>query len=170
MDEAYYEFCGQTMAPLVREHDNLVVLRTLSKWAGLAGLRIGYGIMSPTVVSHIMDIKSPYNVNVAAEAALLASLEDAPALMENVSKIVSERDRMFSMLEEISGVTVWPSQGNFILCQFAPGRSQGIFEGLSNRGIFVRDFGSERLQDCFRVAVGTPDQTDAFIGALKELI
>ncbi|MCI0440190.1 MAG: histidinol-phosphate transaminase [Chloroflexi bacterium] len=170
VDEAYYEFCGQTMAPLVQEHENLVVLRTMSKWAGLAGLRIGYGIMSPSLVGHLMDIKSPYNVNVAAEAALLASLDDAPALMENVRKIVSERERMFALLRDIPGVTVWPSSGNYILCQLAPGRAQDVFKGLASRGIFVRSFGSERLRDCFRVAVGTPEQTDAFISALREIV
>ena len=167
VDEAYYEFCDQTVAGLVEDHENLVVLRTMSKWAGLAGLRIGYGIMSPRLVQHIIDIKSPYNVSVAAEAALLASLEDAPALLDNVKKIIAERERMFSALEAVPGVTPWPSYGNFILCQFAPGRAQEVYEGLAMRGIFVRSFDSERLRDCFRVAVGTPDQTDAFIEALS---
>jgi histidinol-phosphate aminotransferase len=170
VDEAYYEFCNQSAAGMVPDYENLVVLRTLSKWAGLAGLRIGYGIMSPRLVQHMIDIKSPYNVNVAAEAALLASLEDAPALLDNVNKIVEERERMFALLKDIPGVTTWPSSGNFILLQFAPGRAQHIFEELARRGIFVRNFRSTRLQDCFRVAVGTPDQTDAFIAALKEIV
>jgi len=170
VDEAYYEFCGQTVAGLAPDHENLVVLRTLSKWAGLAGLRIGYGIMSPRLVQHVIDIKSPYNVNVAAEAALLASLEDAPALLEKVDLIVQERERMFSLLTAISGVKPWPSFGNFILCQFAPRRASEVYEALAMRGIFVRDFPSERLRDCFRVAVGTPAQTDAFIGAMREIV
>ena len=169
VDEAYYEFCNQTSAGLVEDHENLVVLRTMSKWAGLAGLRIGYGIMSPGLVQHIIDIKSPYNVNVAAEAALVASLEDAEALLDNVQLIVDERVRMFSALEKMPGVTPWPSAGNFVLCQFAPGRAKEIYDGLASRGIFVRDFNSERLRDCFRVAVGTPDQTDAFLTAMREL-
>ena len=170
VDEAYYEFSKQTVAGLTPDYDNLVVLRTMSKWAGLAGLRIGYGIMSPSLVQHIIDIKSPYNVNVAAEAALLASLEDAPALLDNVNLIMEESKRMFSLLEAIPGVTPWPTYGNFILCQFAPGRANAIYEGLASRGIFVRNFGSERLQDCFRIGVGTPEQTDALIEAMKELV
>jgi histidinol-phosphate aminotransferase len=171
IDEAYYEFCNQTVANLVPKHDNLVVLRTMSKWAGLAGLRVGYGIMSPELVDHIIDIKSPYNVNVAAEAALLASLEDAPALLGNVAKIVSERDRLNAVLEEMPGITPWPSEGNFILCQLANSEEASrVYEALASRGIFVRNFGSERLQDTFRVAIGTPDQTDAFIAALKEIL
>jgi histidinol-phosphate aminotransferase len=170
VDEAYYEFSGQTVAGLIPEHENLVVLRTMSKWAGLAGLRIGYGIMSPGLVRHIIDIKSPYNVNVAAEAAILASIEDAPALLEKVALITEERERMHSLLESMPGVTPWPSYGNFILCQFPPGRAQGIYEGLAKRGIFVRNFDSDRLRDCFRTSVGTPDQTDALIEALNELV
>ncbi len=170
VDEAYFEFCKKTAAGLIPEHENLVVLRTMSKWAGLAGLRIGYGIMSPSVVSHIIDIKSPYNVNIAAEAALLASLEDAPALLHNVDLIVQERERMFSLLKDIPGVNPWPSAGNFVLCQFAPGRAGEIFEELAGRGIFLRNFGSERLRDCFRIAAGTPEQTDAVIAALKEIV
>lgn len=170
VDEAYFEFCNQTVAGLVEGHENLVVLRTLSKWAGLAGLRIGYGIMSPRLVKHVIDIKSPYNVNVAAEAALLASLEDAPALMANVNLIVEERERMSTLLKDIPGVTQWPSHGNFILCQFPPGRAGEIFDALARRGIFVRNFSSERLRDCFRIAVGTPDQTDALIAAMRDIV
>ena len=170
VDEAYYEFCEQTVAGLVPDRENLVVLRTMSKWAGLAGLRVGYGIMSPGLVNHIIDIKSPYNVNVAAEAALLASLEDAPALMKNVRLIVEERERAIGLLEAMPGVTPWPSYGNFILCQFAPGRAQRVYEGLANRGIFVRSFGSDRLRDCFRIAVGTPEQTDALVQAMGEIV
>ena len=170
VDEAYYEFCGQTAVGLVREHENLVVLRTLSKWAGLAGLRVGYGIMSPRLVEYIIDIKPPYNVSVAAEAALLASFEDVDALLDNVQTVVTERDRMISLLEALPGVKTWPSGGNFVLCEFAPGRATEVYEGLAGRGIFVRVFSHERLRDSFRVTVGTPEQTDALVGAMKELV
>ena len=170
VDEAYYEFAHQTFAGMVPDHENLVILRTMSKWAGLAGLRIGYGIMSPSLVNHIIDIKSPYNVNAAAEAAAIASLEDADTLNEKAGLIIDERERMISLLKEMPGVTPWPSAGNFVLCQFAPGRAGEIHDGLANKGIFVRRFSSERLQDSFRVAIGTPEQTDAFIDALRELV
>jgi histidinol-phosphate aminotransferase len=170
VDEAYFEFCNETVANLVSDYENLVILRTMSKWAGLAGLRIGYGIMNPNLVQHMIDIKSPYNVNIAAEAALVASIEDSPALLENVQKIVDERERLITMLKDMPGVTPWPSFGNYVLCQFAPGRAPEIFQGLASRGIFVRDFSSQRLRDCFRVAIGLPHETDAFVSALKELV
>ncbi|MBM3945305.1 MAG: histidinol-phosphate transaminase [SAR202 cluster bacterium] len=170
VDEAYFEFCKQSAAVMVPEYDNLVVLRTMSKWAGLAGLRVGYGIMSPSLVQHIIDIKSPYNLNIAAEAGLLASIEHAPELQKHVDTIVTERERMVSLLKRLPGVKPWPSAGNFVLAQFAPGKAQGVFDGLAKRGIFVRKFGSERLRDCFRISVGTSAQTDGLIAAMKELV
>ena len=170
IDEAYFEFSRLTVAGLVPEYDNLVVLRTMSKWAGLAGLRVGYGLMSPRLVQHIMDIKPPYNVNIAAEAALVASLENADALLERVQIIVEERDRMFRLLAEIPGVSPWPSYGNFILCSFAPGVAGSVYDGLAARGIFVRRFSTERLADTFRITVGSPPETDAVIAAMKDLV
>ena len=170
VDEAYYEYCGMTAAELVPQHENLVVLRTLSKWAGLAGLRIGYGIMSPQLVGHMMDIKPPYSVNAAAEAALLASLEDKEWLLNNVGKVVAERTRMMRLLEETDGVKPWPSEGNFILCELAPGKKERAVQGMADRGVFVRSFDSNRLTDFFRVAVGTPQETDAFISALRSVL
>ena len=77
---------------------------------------------------------------------------------------------MFSLLDEIPTVTPWPSFGNFILCRFPPGRAREAYEGLASRGIFVRVFSSERLRDYFRVSVGLPHETDALVGALKELL
>ena len=170
IDEAYFEFSRLTVAGLVPEYENLVVLRTMSKWAGLAGLRVGYGLMSPRLVQHIMDIKPPYNVNIAAEAALVASLENTEALLERVQVIVDERDRMFRLLSGIPGVSPWPSYGNFILCSFAPGVAGAVYDGLAARGIFVRRFSTERLADTFRITVGSPTETDAVITAMRDLV
>ena len=91
-------------------------------------------------------------------------------MLEKVDLIVNERDRMYALLSKMPSVNPWPSYGNYVLCQFAPGRAVPIFEALAARGIFVRNFNSERLQDCFRIAVGTPKQTDAVITALKEIV
>ena len=170
IDEAYYEFCGETVADMIPQHENLCVLRTMSKWAGLAGLRVGYALASPQLVAHIIDIKSPYNVSTAAEAALIASLKDAPALLERVDENVAERSRLFGLLEAIPGVKPWPSGGNFILLEFEEGRKDEVYEGLADRGIFVREFSSDRLRNAFRMSVGTPEQSDAVVAALKELV
>ena len=170
VDETYHEFCGQTVLPLLQEYSNLVVLRTFSKWAGLAGLRIGLGVMQPELAATMMSMKPPYNVNLAAEIALLASLEDTPTLLERVRNIVAERDRMMGLLRQVKGIKTWPSQANFILCQLPEGRGKEIYDSLCNRGIFLRYFGNERLKDHIRVSVGFPHETDAVVAALNELV
>jgi len=170
VDETYYEFCGHTVIPLIYEYPNLIVLRTLSKWAGLAGLRIGMGIMNPEVASLMMRMKPPYNVNLAAELALFASLDDREWLMGKVNSIVTERDRMFSLLKAIPGLKPWPSQANFVLCEVPDNMGQTIFEGLAKLGIFVRYFSDPRLVDCVRISVGLNYETDALISALKSLL
>ncbi len=170
VDEAYYEFSGETAAALVLEYENLVVLRTMSKWAGLAGLRLGYGFMSPVIVEHILEIKQPYNITTAAEAALLASIDDADALLANVDRIVRERERMYAWLQDLPGVDPRPSRGNYILCEFEPGRAGPIFDELAKQGIFLRKFSSDRLKDFFRISVGRPEQTDAVMNALAKLL
>ncbi|MDE2939130.1 MAG: histidinol-phosphate transaminase [Chloroflexota bacterium] len=170
VDETYYEFCGQSVLPLVDEFPNLIVLRTFSKWAGLAGLRIGLGVMNPDVARTMMSMKSPYNVNLAAEVALIASLNDRPTLLNRVQAIVQERKRMIGLLENIPGIHVWPSQANFILCRLPEGRGQDIFEGLCRRGIFLRYFNTPQLRDYVRASVGLPEETDQVVAALKELV
>ena len=170
VDETYYEFCGQTMLPLLDEHPNLVVLRTFSKWAGLAGLRIGFGAMHPDIALTMMSMKSPYNVNLAAEVALTASLKDRSTLLNRVQAIVQERKRVMAMLEEIPQIKVWPSQANFFLCRLPEGRGQEIFEGLCRRGIFLRYFNTPQLQDYVRASIGLPEEMDRVVADLKELV
>jgi histidinol-phosphate aminotransferase len=170
VDETYHEFSGFTVAPLVSEHDNLVVMRTLSKWAGLAGLRVGYGIMPPRLAEYMMAVKTPYNISVAAQAALLATLEDTDLLLQRVRTIVEERERMGSLLEQMPGVRCLPSRANFLLCRFPPGRAYGLQSELAGRGIFVRYFSSPRLRDYLRITAGKPEQTDAVLAALRELL
>jgi histidinol-phosphate aminotransferase len=170
VDETYYEFCGTTVLPLVREYPNLMVLRTFSKWAGLAGLRIGLGVMDPQVARVMMSVKPPYNVNLAAEIALLASLEDRPRLLRQVSSIVAERERMFSLLGGLPGLKPWPSQANFILCQVPKGKGKAVYEGLARRGVFLRHFSNPRLADYVRASVGLPHETDAAIEALSRVL
>jgi histidinol-phosphate aminotransferase len=169
IDETYYEFSGQTVAPLISQHPNLVVLRTLSKWAGLAGLRLGYGIMAPRLQHLLMDIKQPYNINAAAEVALLASLRDVAYLRRNVAALIQERERLFSRLTLIKGIVPRPSLGNFLLCDISGGKATRVFQGLARRGIFVRYFDTPRLRDSLRISVGKPEHTDALVAALEEI-
>ena len=170
VDETYYEFCGQTVLPLMEEYPNLVILRTFSKWAGLAGLRIGLGVMQEELAQTMISMKPPYNVNTAAEVALTASLEDTSVLLDRVKAIVAERERMMGLLQRIPGTKAWPSQANFILFSLPEGQGQRIFDGLSSRGIFLRYFDTPQLKDYIRSSVGLPHETDAVVAALTELV
>ena len=169
VDEAYYEFSGVTVVPLVSRYDNLVVLRSFSKWAGLAGLRVGYGIMSPELVRYIIKIKQPYNINVAAQVAVRQSLIDLDYMKGTIRRIIEERERLLVKLAELKFLKPYPSRSNFILCSVAGGRARELHEGLRHKGIFIRYFDTPLLKNCLRVSVGKPEHTDALIGALKEL-
>ena len=169
VDEAYFEFSNITMANLVPDYPNLIVLRTFSKWAGLAGLRAGYGIFPAEIATYLMKIKQPYNINVAAQVAVLASLADIDYLRCNIAKIISERERLFNKLKELEWLKPYPSRANFILCSILSGDAEEIWRQLQKKGIFVRYFDSHRLRDCLRISVGKPEDTDALIEALKEV-
>ena len=170
VDEAYAEFGDSSVAALVPKRPSLVVLRSMSKWAGLAGLRVGYGLMDAALAEVLMRAKPPYNVNQAAEAALLASLADAEALQERVRLIVAERARMHRLLDAIPGVTPLPSEANFILCRLPEGRGRDVHERLAGRGVFVRYYARGVLADYLRISVGKPADTDRLIASLIEAL
>ncbi|MFO7167717.1 MAG: histidinol-phosphate transaminase [Chloroflexota bacterium] len=172
VDEAYAEFAGESVADMVGGPPNLVVLRTFSKWAGLAGLRVGYALCHEELIGHLWKIKQPYNVNVAAEVAALASLEDLDERMEKVRLLVAERERLERELAALPGLTVYPSRANFVLCRVAAGAeaARGLRDALRRRGVLIRYFDKPRLADCVRVSVGTPEQNDALLAALGELL
>ncbi len=169
IDEAYYEFSGTTVAPLVPKYENLIVLRSFSKWAGLAGLRIGYGIFPTLIAEQLLKVKQPYNINLAAQVALKESLADIEYLRGTVQKIILERERLFQKLGELKSLRPFPSQANFILCTVVKGNAREIYEGLQKRGIFIRYFDTPLLRNSLRISVGKPEHTDALIEALKEM-
>ena len=169
VDEAYYEFYGKTVVPLTDRYSNLMVLRTFSKWAGLAGLRAGYGIFPPEITSYLIKIKLPYNVNVAALVAVQESLEDVSYLMEKVKAIITERERLFQELERLGWLKPFPSQANFIFCSVLKGDASKLQQRLQQRGILIRYFNLPRLQNSIRISVGKPEDTDTLVKALQEL-
>lgn len=170
VDEAYYEFCGITMAPLVMEYENLIVLRTFSKWAGLAGLRAGYGIMDPAAAQLILKIKPPYNLNAAAQVGILTTMDNRKEVEEGVEKINRERSRLFGLLNSLPHFKPYPSVANFILCRLTRGNAREVVAKLQKKGIFVRYFDMPRLQDYLRISIGTPDNDDKLIKALTEIM
>jgi histidinol-phosphate aminotransferase len=170
LDEAYYEFSQKTLVPLVRRHENLIVLRTFSKWAGLAGLRVGYGVFPDRIAQHLLRIKPPYNVNAAAQVAALESLKDLDYLRSTVKSIVAERQRLFDRLAGFQKLKPWPSEANFILCSVVNHDAQSIFRDLKRRGILIRYFNTPLLQNFIRISVGKPEHTDALVAALNDIL
>ena len=169
VDEAYIEFAGESYATLVPERENLVVLRTFSKWAGLAGLRAGYGIMPPALAGVLMHIKPPYTPNIAAEAAMLTALEERGEQMRTVRLLVEERDRMAKALRQLEFLHVYPSEANFLLCRADGMQGRDLRAGLAERGLFVRYFDTPLLRDCVRISAGLPEHTDRLVEALREI-
>jgi histidinol-phosphate aminotransferase len=169
IDEAYYEFTGETMAPMVGNYKNLIVLRTFSKWAGLAGLRIGYGMFPARIADYLLRIKEPYCVNAAALVAVGETLKDIDTLMNRVKTIIDERERLYSRLQEINWLKPYPSQANFILCLVLKGRAKKLQQNLKDRGILVRYFDQPLLKDSIRISVGRDEENDILVETLKEM-
>ena len=168
VDEAYAEFSGESAAHLVPEHPNLIVLRTFSKWAGLAGLRVGYGLFPLQVIKHLWKIKQPYNVNVAAQVAVLASLADVDYLRANVERIVAERERLYASLQAVQYLHPYPSRSNFVLCRVMGREARELKQALERQGILVRYYRQPGLRDCIRISVGRPEQNRALLAALRD--
>jgi histidinol-phosphate aminotransferase len=170
LDEAYMEFAppGTTAAKLVLERPNLIILRTFSKWAGLAGLRVGYGFFPISLMPHLWKMKQPYNVSVAAATAAVVSLQHAAELEANGRKITAERERLFSALTTIPWLQPYPSQANFILCRVLDRPAQAVRQQLAQQGILVRYFQKPGLEDCIRISVGRPQDTDHLLQSLQQ--
>lgn len=169
VDEAYYEFSGETVMPLTGQYKNLMVLRSFSKWAGLAGVRVGYGVFPPRIADYLMTIKIPHNVSVAAEVAVRTSLADLDYLQGRVKAIIAERGRLFRELKKVSWLKPYPSQANFVYCDVLRDSAAELHEKLQKKGILVRYFDKPLLKNSIRVSVGKPEHTDALIKALREL-
>jgi histidinol-phosphate aminotransferase len=171
LDEAYIEFSGaESFAPRVPHTPNLIVLRTFSKWAGLAGLRVGYGVFPAEIITHLWKIKQPYNVNVAADAAARASLADLPALRANVERLIAARERLERELATIPYLRPYPSRANFVLCRVVGRDAAELRRRLAQEyGILVRYYNTSLLRDCVRISAGTPEQIDTLLNALREI-
>ena len=170
VDEAYFEFTGESIIDQMECYPNLMILRTFSKWAGLAGLRVGYGVFPEKIAAYLHAIRDPYNLNSAAVAAVGASLKELPYLSANVRKIVAERDRLFSVLQNsISWLFPYPSRANFILCRVDRDSASKLQTKLERRGILTRCFSGGMLNNCIRFSVGKPEENDILLEALKTI-
>ena len=168
VDEAYVEFGGSTCLPLVADHPNVVVTRTMSKAFALAGARIGYALASPDVVQDLQRVRLPYHLSATTQAAGLAALRHAKEAMSLLDAIRDERDRILAALRALPNVTVYPSDANFVL--FVPPKPAAeVWQGLVNRGVLIRDL-STVVPNALRVTAGTTGEVDLFLSALEEVL
>jgi histidinol-phosphate aminotransferase len=167
LDEAYHAFADRTYMDALAEHSNLLVMRTLSK-SGLAGLRLGLVAGDRQWLQHIDKVRLPYNVGVLTQIVAEQALQHEPLLAEQAAAIRSERARLHDELDRTTGTTPYPSKANFIL--FRTVAANRVFDGLTQRGILLKNLhGSHPLLDqCLRVTVGTPQENDRFLAALRD--
>ncbi len=167
VDEAYFEFSGITAAGLLSNYDHLIILRTFSKAFGLAGLRVGYMLGSPKVIGYIDRVRSPYNVNSLAQAAAEAALDSIDMVNERVAIVINERDKLYKLLSDIEDITCYRSMSNFIMIRSI--HAGKIFRRLQEAGICIRNFSGDRLKDCLRITVGSPEDNMELYKVIKEV-
>jgi len=172
VDEAYQDFGGPSAIPLLATSPRVVVLRTFSKALGLAGLRFGAALAHPAVAREIAKAKLPYNVNVVTLTAASVLLAHAGRHAEAVAAIVATRERTREQLAGLPGLTVHPSAANFLLLEFADRAPADVFRRLvDDHGILLRDVsGTPELRHCLRLSIGTPDEMDATVRALRAVL
>ena len=171
VDEAYAAFASDSFMAMLSEYANLLVLRTVSKM-GLAGLRLGLLVGPQDWLGEIDKTRLPYNIGVLTQASAEFALEHREVLDAQTAQIRADRTAMFAALQALPNLTVYPSEANFILFRAPAGRATELFEGLRSRGVLIKNLSAAggALRDCLRVTVGTPEENDAFLSALRELL
>jgi len=169
IDEAYVDFAEENCVSLVKDFDNVIILRSMSKGYSLAGLRFGYAIAQPALIEGLMKVKDSYNVDAVAITAATAAMKDQKYFKENVEKVKAERKRLTEQLQEL-GFEVPRSYANFILAESENHKANEIYDKLTQRNIYVRYFAYPELKDKLRITVGTTEQNDTLLSALKEIL
>jgi histidinol-phosphate aminotransferase len=170
IDEAYVDFAEDDCLDFARQNDNVIVMRTFSKSFSLAGLRVGFGVANREIIAGLMKVKDSYNVNVLSQAAAIAALDDYEYMVECVEKVKATRDRLTSELRSL-GFDALPSQSNFVLAtpDKYPLSARDVYLRLKERKIIVRFLDMRRLDNSVRISVGTDEETDQLLAALKDL-
>jgi histidinol-phosphate aminotransferase len=169
VDEAYVDFAQDNCLRLLKDFDNLVILRTMSKGYSLAGMRFGYALGSQRIAEAMIKVKDSYNVNAATQAAAVAALSDQEHFLANVEKIVAERSRLSRELRKM-GFESGDSRSNFLWVRIASPSAKEVYEKLIERNVYVRYFDKPGLNDKLRITVGTGRENDALLAALRHII
>lgn len=168
VDEAYIDFGGETVLPLLKKYDNLLVVRTYSKSRSLAGMRIGFAMGHPDAIQAMINVKesiNSYTMSMEAMETGAASLEDEDYFQETLAKIIATREWSKNELQK-RGFTVLDSQTNFLFAKPGEKKAQWLFEQLKKEKIFVRHFSGERIRDYLRISVGTDEQMKRLLEAV----
>ncbi len=168
VDEAYVEFGGESALGLTADHANLAVVRTFSKAFALAGARVGYVLSSPDVVGDLQRVRLPYHLSTLTQAAGIVALAHADEALALLEAIRVQRDRIVRALSGMDGVTVYPSDANFVLF-IPPEPAADVWQGLVDRGVLVRDL-STVVPEALRVTAGAEHEVDRFLDALREVL
>ncbi|HEY0715541.1 MAG TPA: histidinol-phosphate transaminase [Polyangia bacterium] len=168
VDEAYADFAGQSCLALLDEFPNVVVTRTLSKGYALCGLRLGYAVAAPAIITELMKVKDSYNCNAIAIDAGAAALGDQAYTEKSWATVRGERERVAEVLRN-RGFDVIPSHANFLLATVPGGDAGALYRGLKARGVLVRFFDKPGLSDKLRISIGRPDENDALLAGLAAL-
>lgn len=169
IDEAYVDFAEQDCTSLARDFGNVIILRSMSKGYSLAGLRFGYAIAQPKLIEGLLKVKDSYNADAIAIAAATAAINDQKHHKENVGKVKAERARLTEQLRSL-GFAVPDSSANFIFAQARDARANEIYDKLVERNIYVRYFRMPGLEDKLRISVGTKEQNDKLLAAMKDIL
>ena len=171
LDEAYAPFTDASFLPQLEAHGNLLVLRTLSKM-GLAGLRLGLLAGAPAWLEQIDKTRLPYNISSINQVTGCFALAHKTVFTEQARLIRENRGSLLAGLQGIPGLTVYPSEANFILFRAPPDSAAAVFDGLQAAGVLIKklDGSAAALTDCLRVTVGQPEENAAFLHALENII
>ncbi len=171
VDEAYYEYCGASVQPLLSKFSNLIVIRTLSKGFGLAGARIGYILACEETVRLVNKARPPNSLGTVNMEIARHALTHRSYMYRSVKSIVSERERMYSILTRMDGLEVYPSHANFLLIRFREFDANQVYAELLKRGIVVRNLSQNPLtKNCLRLTIGLRSQNNRFLNALKSIL
>jgi len=169
IDEAYVDFAERNCVELVKQFENVIILRSLSKGYSLAGLRFGYAIARPEMIDGLMKVKDSYNVDAIAIASATAAIKDREYFRQNIEKVTAERKRLTEQLKEL-GFELPVSSANFVFAEHKTCKAQEIYDKLVQRNIFVRYWDRVGIDNKLRITVGTKEQNDILLSALKEIV
>lgn len=171
VDETYIDFSGgaETVYRLVNKYDNLLVIRTFSKAFSLCGIRVGYAFGCPELIAALDKVKDSYNISYLSQVAAVAALEDYDYMVANAKRIARDRDWFSAQLPEL-GFTVLPSAANFVFASHERLKAAKIYQDLFDRKILVRFFNDRRVDDWLRISIGTREQMETLVAALKDIV